>query len=95
MNPRRTDANHATIVKALREVGAFVLDLHEVGGGCPDIAVLWGGRVLLVEIKTATGKLKPGQIEFRQLWGEAVVKVVRTVDEALDAIGAIEGGEKE
>jgi hypothetical protein len=57
-----------------------------VGGGCPDIAALKPNKrdVVLMEIKTAKGALKPGQIEKHRDWP---VHVVRTVDEALELVG--------
>lgn len=63
----RRDANHKAIVDAFRRVGCSVLDLSNVGNGCPDILVgVPSGRMLgegarwstainlLVEIKDGT-----------------------------------------
>ena len=82
---RKRDANHKAIVDALEAVGARVFDLSGVGGGCPDIACLKPNKrdVVLIEIKTEKGALKPGQIQAHQEWP---VVVVRTIDEALDAV---------
>lgn len=44
------------------------------------------GKYVLMEVKAAKGKLKPGQHDFRVLWPETVI--VRSVAEALAAIGA-------
>jgi hypothetical protein len=84
----QTDANQAEIVRALRCVGASVELLHRVGGGCPDLLVGYRGRNFLLEIKVCKGKLNTLQERYHALWrGE--IRVVRSVHEALTAIGAI------
>jgi hypothetical protein len=84
----RADPNQKEIVKALRDIGASVTHLHMVGRGCPDILVGFRGRNTLMEIKTKKGKLNKRQREFFDEWrGECWV--VRTIDAALEAIGAI------
>jgi len=91
----RTDANQSDIATVLRQAGCTVLDLSRVGGGCPDLCV--GGidrrtgdrRTWLIEIKTAAGNLNPRQQEWHAEW-RGQIAVVRTVDEALRVIGAIE-----
>ena len=92
--PRRTDSNQAAIVEALRGVGCIVQDLSRVGKGCPDLLCSYvdprTGRAtnLLIEVKTATGKLEKNQVIWHALWRGSVV-VVRTVDEALQAVGQL------
>ena len=84
----RADPNQKEIVKALRDIGASVIHLHMVGRGCPDILVGFRGRNTLMEIKTEKGKLnKRQEIFFARWYGKCFV--VRTVDEALELIGAI------
>lgn len=86
---RRTDANHVEIVSALRAVGCSVMDLSHVGRGCPDILVSdLHDRLVLIEIKTAKGKLNRRQLEWHEQWRGGSVVIVRTVDEALRAVGA-------
>ena len=85
----RADANQAEIVNALRTAGASVQHLHTVGGGCPDLLVGYHGYNYLLEIKTPHGKANPIQVcWFREWLGQA--EIVRNIDEALIAIGAIE-----
>jgi hypothetical protein len=88
MIPRngKRDANEQMIVAALQRVGASVepISIRNV----PDLLVGFRGRNYLLEIKTASGAETPGQKLWAQLWmGQRAV--VRTVDEALVAIGAI------
>ena len=89
----KVDANHAEIVAALRAVGAGVCDLSAVGKGCPDLLVSHRNRWLLIEVKDgkkppSARKLTPDQ----QAWHaahRAQVHIVKNVDEALEAIGAV------
>lgn len=76
--PKRTDGNQQQIMDAYRALGVAVLDLHEVGRGCPDLLVAIAGRSDLVEVKTAGGTFTPAEREFAERWPKAVV-VVRSV----------------
>lgn len=77
----------------LRQVGATVVDLSAVGKGCPDLLVGHRGVTYLLEVKNVKGKNKttPDQDVFYAWWRGAPVTIVRTADEALQAIGATEG----
>jgi len=57
-------------VRDLRTIGATVLDLSQVGFGCPDILVGFRRRNFLVEIKNPDtyGKLSDDQNEFHDAW---------------------------
>ena len=62
--------------------------LDAMGIGCADLVGLTrGGRFCALEVKTKTGKERPGQLD----WAETVtrlhgfVRTVRTVDEAIEA----------
>lgn len=84
----KTDANQGDIVEALRRVGCQVKVTSTVGQGFPDLVVRLPGccaLIMLMEVKTADGKLTPDQKEFIALWPETVE--VRSVDEALLAVG--------
>lgn len=90
--PKKVDANQGEIVQALREAGASVTDLHEVGKGCPDIVVGWIDRksliphTVLMEIKTENGRMTPEEKDWWATWqGHALV--IRSPREALIAIG--------
>jgi len=85
----KKDVNHNAIVRALRDVGASVFETHQLGGGFPDICAGFRGQTFLLEVKHGREWLTPAEREFFDPWrGHAVI--VRTVDEALRAIGAIE-----
>lgn len=77
------DANHRDIRAGLEAAGATV-----DSKGPLDLLVGFRGANYLLEVKTAKGKLRPSQARFLSAWkGQAVV--VRTMDEALKAIGAV------
>lgn len=84
----RVDRNQNEIVTALRKVGASVQHLHNVGRGCPDIAVGFRGATYLLEVKTDDGTLTNAEAIWHAHW-RGQVDIVRNVDEALRVIGAI------
>jgi len=93
----RVDGNQAEIVKALRQIGASVATCHAVGQGFPDICVGYNGDTFLLEIKDPTKpkgdqKLTPSQVEWHKSW-RGHVAVVKTVQQALEAIGVEYKGE--
>jgi len=69
----KRDANDGIIGEALRAAGFTVHDFAAAGGGIPDRLVTralpdkmpW---ICWVEIKTAKGRLRPGQQEFRAVF---------------------------
>ncbi len=81
----RIDANQAEILDALRAVGAEARSVAALGSGMGDVLVAFRRRLFLLEVKTTRGQLTADQMTFHQRWP---VSIVRTVDDALDAIGA-------
>ena len=80
----RADNNQKEIIEALRQIGASVLVLSQVGGGCPDLLIGFRNQSILMEVKTKKGKLKPEQIEFIYRWRGNQVQIVRSVEEAIE-----------
>jgi len=84
----KVDANHATIVGAMRMIGYSVQSLAPVGKGCPDIIV--GGKSrstgrpfnALLEIKDGNAQLNEVQKDWHAAW-KGQVCVVRNIDDAL------------
>ena len=63
-NRKRSDQNQQEIVKQLRKIGCYVIDIHNVGKCC-DLIVTWRGFVFLVEIKSSKkAKLTPAEEKF-------------------------------
>ena len=84
--PRRVDGNQAEIVAALRAVGVWVWDTHELGLGFPDLVTWYQGVFRLIEVKTPTGRLTDWEKAFIGACpGE--VHIVRSVEDALRAHG--------
>jgi len=90
---KRRDANEPEVVMALRKAGAVVWFMDRPF----DLLVGHRGRLVALEVKTRTGKLKPSQVDAL---AESVVRglpfyVVRTAEEALAALEAQPRGEFE
>ena len=86
---KRTDANQQEIVDALRGVGAWVYVAHQPF----DLLVAFRGNLNLLEVKTDKGRLNAKQkrmIEEMRIRSGCYPLVVRSVDEALGAIGAVD-----
>lgn len=87
------DANQNEIVEALLHCGIRVFDAAGVGDGFPDLVT--GGidrkthepKIILFEVKTPRGKLRPGQQLFLDEWYGLPVYVVKSVAEALAHYG--------
>ena len=66
--------------------------------GLPDIIVVIppGGRILGLEVKSAKGSLRPGQKEFRDRLLErgGLYRVVRSIEQAMDAVATALGEEQ-
>lgn len=84
----KRDGNEAEIIEALLLAGATVRQLS--AAGVPDLLVGFRGTNILLEVKTASGSLTEDQFEFFEDWN-GQCEVVRTVEEALKAIGVIDG----
>jgi hypothetical protein len=82
----RVDANQASIVRALRAVGASVLHVHQLKN-CFDILVGYRGRTFLMEIKTSEKeKLTAGEADFMATWRGSTYHIVYSPDQALRII---------
>jgi len=78
---RRTDSNHAWIVKAFRDLGCSVFDTSRVAGGFPDILVGKNGITVLVEIKADDKKkFTAAQDMFMLNWRGSTVSRIQDID---------------
>lgn len=90
MRAARTDANHAAVVKALRQCGCSVFDTSAVGGGFPDLVVGCAGKTMLMEVKDgakppSARRLTPAQLELHAHWRGGPIAVVLDVESAIRA----------
>ncbi len=84
----RVDANHASVVKALRKIGCVVADTSGAGNGFPDAVCGLRGVIRLLEIKDGGKKryetrIEPKQVEFHKQWAGFPVHIVYSADEAI------------
>lgn len=87
---KRVDGNQREIVAALREAGATVQCMHQMGKGCPDLLCAINGQVFLIEIKDGAKppsgqKLTPDQIIWHRDW-QAEVHVVNSIEAAIAVV---------
>ena len=84
----KVDSNQREIIKALKDIGASVQLLHQVGGGCPDVMVGYRGVTTLLEVKNPAGlnKVSESQKSWQNEWCGGPVWVVRSAGEAIDAV---------
>lgn len=73
---KRTDENHARILKAMRAKGWGAISVHKLGDNFPDTICCYRGHTFLCEIKTIDGQLSDGQDTFICYW-KGVVIVIR------------------
>ena len=79
---KRRDSNHQAILDAFKRLGWSVIDTSQLGGSVADCVVAREGRVVAVEIKTATGKVKPSQAAWLASW-QAETAVVRDIGDVI------------
>ena len=83
--PRKTDANQADIVRMLRDFGASVQDLSQVGHGCPDLLVGYRNRTFAFEVKSAAGKMTPDELKWQEGW-KGSYYVIHNIEEAMQIL---------
>jgi Holliday junction resolvase len=86
----KIDANQPLIVRALRDAGASVLSLANMGKGCPDLLVGVQGKNFLMEVKDPSQphsqrKMTADELAFHASW-RGHHAVVETPEEALKVI---------
>jgi hypothetical protein len=86
----RVDGNHAEILRAVRAVGATVLDTHQLPN-CFDALIGYRGREFIFEIKDPAQppsgrKLTPGELSFKNTWRGSEYHVVETTEQAIKII---------
>lgn len=85
----RIDDNQPAIVAALRALGCFVQSLAALGGGVPDLLVLFRGAIYLMEVKDGSKELRKQRLTPEEAaWHAAAtqyapVHVVHSIDEAI------------
>lgn len=95
----KVDANHSSVVDTLRQVGAYVVDIHSVPGAC-DLFVAYHGVWTLLEIKdgrkvaSAKRATDAERETLRNALGQQAPSwIIYDETEALMMIGAIESAQ--
>ena len=66
MRNAKVDINQPLIVKQIRQIGGYVLHVHQLKNAF-DILVGYKGKVYIIEIKNdAKGKLTPGETKCKE-----------------------------
>jgi hypothetical protein len=87
---KKVDKNQKDVVKALRSMGATVVDLSAVGKGMTDLIVGFDGQTILLEVKDGPDKkFTPQQIKFFATWTGGMLARVNSVQEAEDLLQSI------
>lgn len=85
----RIDSNQPEIVQAMRDMGAEVTHMHQLGKGVADLLVSWRQGWYVFECKaTAREELTPDQIKWIGKQRAAVV-VITSADEAVRFLQAV------
>lgn len=79
----RKDSNHNAIANAATKLGASVFDTSRLGDDFPDMVIGYRGHTIIVELKTATGKLSAGQKYLAETWKGSPIRVWRTIDDVI------------
>lgn len=92
---KRTDSNQKELVAIMRNLGASVLVLSEVGKGCPDLLLGVSGKNALVELKDGSKppsarKLTDAEQKFFDAW-RGQVCIVSTIADAVNLINGLRG----
>ena len=86
----KKDLTHDSIADGLREDGWSVMELHQAGGGIPDLAIGKPGIAVFVECKSgAEKKLTKDQIRVKNNWTGPYIVAISLEDarEQLRAYG--------
>ena len=92
----RVDSNQRAIVAALRQIGASVQSLADIGHGCPDLLVGFRGRTLLMEVKDGSKvksarALTPDEEAWIAGWRGTPAFIVESVEQAVQTVTFEEG----
>lgn len=73
MSPRlraKADTNQKALVAYARALGIRIKHLHQLGGGISDLLAYYppADRIGIIEVKTETGKMTPGEKEFAKIF---------------------------
>lgn len=80
------DKNHAEVVGWYKQAGCSVLDLADIGGGCPDLLIGCAGVEGFAEVKQEGEGLRPNQETFHRDWRGGKPWTVSTLSNVIEHI---------
>jgi len=84
---KRVDENQNLIKHSFIALGASVLDLSRVGQGCPDLAIGYKGKMVLVEVKSSNkANFTEPQLKFIGKWKGGAINRIDSVEGAIRLI---------
>jgi len=84
---KRVDENQKQLVHTFIALGASVLDLSRVGQGCPDLAIGYKGKMVLVEVKSSNkANFTEPQLKFIGKWKGGAINRIDSVEGAIRLI---------
>ena len=95
--PKKVDRIQPQVTRELRRAGCFVAPTHELGQGFVDLVVARAGVWYLLELKDgmlppSKQRLTPAERDFHEAAmriGRGKVHIVKSVEDALKAVGLI------
>ena len=82
----RRDENQPDVVGWYKQLGCSVVDLGDVGNGCPDLLIGCAGETGLAEVKVEGEELRPTQVRFNAEWRGRKPWTVRTMQDVVDHV---------
>jgi len=90
MYAKKVDLTQKEIVAALRKLDCYVLHLHTVGKGCPDLLIGIDGKTYLVEVKKDDkAKYTEAQLKFMTEWRGAPVVRLNSEKDAIAFVNSV------
>ena len=84
---KRVDHNQKSIVHTFIALGASVIDLSRVGQGCPDLAIGYKGKMVMVEVKSSNkATFTEPQLKFIGNWRGGAINRIDSVEGAIRLI---------
>lgn len=97
----RKDINHEQVVRELRQLGATVLETHQLGSDAPDLIVGFQGITALVEVKPEGKAYTPDarekarlvrQVDYLSAWRGGPAFVATSTEQVLARLSQAAGG---
>jgi hypothetical protein len=82
----KRDANQSPVIGWYQQLGCSVVDLGDVGRGCPDLLIGCAGEDGLAEVKVEGEELRPSQVTFNDKWRGRRPWKVSTMNDVIEHV---------